>query len=132
MGMSVTRRAQSAPLPKPDDFLSEPFTCRGLGTAWACQVNVGQRRSVPGRSPPRPLQDSSRKTQRVQPGALRHFYASWCINPKVDGGLELPAKMVQERLGHANIAMTLDTCGHLCPYGDAGRELAEAELRLTG
>jgi integrase len=31
--------------------------------------------------------------------ALRHFYASWCINRKVDGGLELPAKVVQERLG---------------------------------
>jgi hypothetical protein len=43
--------------------------------------------------------------------ALRHFYASWCINRKVDGGLELPAKVVQERLGHANIAMTLDTMG---------------------
>src|SRR5260370_2864291 len=25
--------------------------------------------------------------------ALRHFYASWCINRKVDGGLELPAKV---------------------------------------
>jgi integrase len=64
--------------------------------------------------------------------ALRHFYASWCINRKVDGGLELPAKMVQERLGHANIAMTLDTYGHLFPRGDDGRELAEAELRLIG
>jgi len=48
------------------------------------------------------------------------------------GGLELPAKMVQERLGHANIAMTLDTYGHLFPSGDDGRELAEAELRLIG
>lgn len=64
--------------------------------------------------------------------ALRHFYASWCINRKVGGGLELPAKMVQERLGHANIAMTLDTYGHLFPRGDNGRELAEAELRLIG
>jgi integrase len=64
--------------------------------------------------------------------ALRHFYASWCINRKVDGGLELPAKMVQERLGHANIAMTLDTYGHLFPRGDDGKELAEAELRLIG
>jgi integrase len=27
--------------------------------------------------------------------ALRHFYASWCINRRVDGGLELPAKVVQ-------------------------------------
>jgi integrase len=30
--------------------------------------------------------------------ALRHFYASWCINRKADGGLELPGKVVQERL----------------------------------
>src|SRR5262249_46228875 len=26
--------------------------------------------------------------------ALRHFHASWCINRKADGGLELPAKVV--------------------------------------
>ena len=24
--------------------------------------------------------------------ALRHFYASWCINRRVDGGLELPPR----------------------------------------
>ena len=41
-------------------------------------------------------------------------------------------KVVQERLGHANIAMTLDTYGHLFPRGDDGKELAEAELRLIG
>jgi integrase len=64
--------------------------------------------------------------------ALRHFYASWCINRKVDGGLELPAKMVQERLGHASIMMTMDTYGHLFPSKDDGRELAQAELRLIG
>ena len=29
---------------------------------------------------------------------LRHFYASWCINSEDDGGLELPAKVVQEQL----------------------------------
>ena len=29
--------------------------------------------------------------------ALRHFYASWCINRKVDDGLELPIKVVQVR-----------------------------------
>jgi integrase len=32
--------------------------------------------------------------------APRHFYASWCINRREDGGLELPPKMVQVRLGH--------------------------------
>jgi integrase len=62
--------------------------------------------------------------------ALRHFYASWCINRKIDGGLELPAKVVQARLGHASIVMTLDTYGHLFPRGDDGAELAAAERAL--
>jgi integrase len=58
---------------------------------------------------------------------LRHFFASWCINRKIDGGLELPAKVVQERLGHASIVMTLDVYGHLFPRGDDSVELAKAE-----
>jgi hypothetical protein len=45
--------------------------------------------------------------------ALRHFYASWCINRRMDGGLELPLKVVQARLGHASIQMTADVYGHL-------------------
>jgi integrase len=59
--------------------------------------------------------------------SLRHFYASWCINRRVDGGLELPLKLVQTRLGHASIQMTADTYGHLFPRGDDGAELAAAE-----
>jgi hypothetical protein len=59
--------------------------------------------------------------------ALRHFYASWCINRRVDGGLELPIKVVQARRGHASIQMTADTYGHLFPRGDDGAELAAAE-----
>jgi integrase len=62
--------------------------------------------------------------------ALRHFYASWCINRRVDGGLELPLKVVQARLGHASIQMTADTYGHLFPRGDDGAELAAAEMAL--
>jgi integrase len=62
--------------------------------------------------------------------ALRHFYASWCINRKADGGLELPLKVVQARLGHASIQMTADRYGHLFPRGDDGAELAAAERRL--
>jgi integrase len=31
--------------------------------------------------------------------ALRHFYASWLINRKVNGGCELDLKTVQLRLG---------------------------------
>jgi integrase len=64
--------------------------------------------------------------------ALRHFYASWCINRKVDGGLELPAKVVQERMGHSSITVTLDTYGHLFPRGDDGAEMARAEATLLG
>jgi integrase len=62
--------------------------------------------------------------------ALRHFYASWCINRKKDGGLELPMKTVQQRLGHSSIVMTSDVYGHLFPRGDDGGELAEAERTL--
>jgi integrase len=64
--------------------------------------------------------------------SLRHFYASWSINRKADGGLELPPKMVQQRMGHASIAITMDVYGHLFPRGDDGVELAEAEGALLG
>jgi integrase len=62
--------------------------------------------------------------------AFRHFFASWCINRTQDGGLGLPAKVVQERLGHSTIAMTLDVYGHLFPRGDDADELAAAERAL--
>ncbi|MBB4103594.1 tyrosine-type recombinase/integrase [Allorhizobium borbori] len=58
--------------------------------------------------------------------SLRHFYASWLINRKEDGGLGLPLKMVQERLGHASVVMTMDVYGHLFPRQDDGTELAQA------
>ena len=59
--------------------------------------------------------------------ALRHFYASWCINRRKDGGLELPMKIVQQRLGHTTINLTADVYGHLFPSNDDGTELKEAE-----
>lgn len=62
--------------------------------------------------------------------SLRHWYASWCINRRVDGGLELPPKMVQERLGHSSITMTMDVYGHLFPSTDDGEALATAERAL--
>jgi integrase len=62
--------------------------------------------------------------------AFRHFFASWCINRKQDGGLELPMKTVQERLGHSSIVMTSDVYGHLFPRRDDGGELAAAERLL--
>jgi integrase len=62
--------------------------------------------------------------------AFRHFYASWCINRRSDGGLELPGKVVQERLGHSSIMLTMDVYGHLFPRGDDSAELAAAEGSL--
>lgn len=64
--------------------------------------------------------------------ALRHFYASWSINRRADGGLELPPKVVQERLGHSSITMTMDVYGHLFPRGDDHAELEAAERSLLG
>ena len=91
-----------------------------------------------------PVLDANGKPKRDEDGtplveakytglhALRHFYASWCINRKADGGLELPAKVVQARMGHSSIMVTLDTYGHLFPSGDDGAELAAAETALLG
>lgn len=62
--------------------------------------------------------------------SLRHFYASWCINRREDGGLGLPAKVVQERMGHSSITMTMDVYGHLFPRGDDAEEMAAAEAAL--
>ncbi len=62
--------------------------------------------------------------------SLRHFYASWCINPKSAGGLELPPKVVQEHLGHSSIVMTMDTYGHLFSRGDESAQIAAAERAL--
>jgi integrase len=62
--------------------------------------------------------------------ALRHFFASWCINRRADGGLELTPKLVQERMGHASIVMTMDTYGHLFPRGEDHAELEAAERVL--
>ena len=62
--------------------------------------------------------------------ALRHFYASWLINSKNDGGLELPAIIVKERMGHSSITVTMDTYSHLFPRRDDGGALADAAKAL--
>src|SRR5262249_28389155 len=53
--------------------------------------------------------------------ALRHFYASWCINRRGDGGLELPLKVVAARLGHASIQMAARTYARPFSAGDDSR-----------
>jgi integrase len=62
--------------------------------------------------------------------SLRHYYASWCINRRSDGGLELPLKVVSYRLGHSGIQITADRYGHLFHNGDDGRELAAGERAM--
>ncbi|KQR77600.1 site-specific integrase [Rhizobium sp. Leaf341] len=58
--------------------------------------------------------------------ALRHFYASWLINRPEDGGLGLPPKVVQDRMGHSSIQVTLDVYSHLFPKGDDGSQMDHA------
>ncbi len=58
--------------------------------------------------------------------ALRHFYASWLINPREAGGLGLDMKTVQARMGHSSLVVTADVYSHLFPRADDGKELAAA------
>ncbi|MGH3303505.1 MAG: tyrosine-type recombinase/integrase [Streptosporangiaceae bacterium] len=57
---------------------------------------------------------------------LRHFYASTLI------AAGLHPKVIQTRLGHATLAETMDTCGHLFPEAeDTGRGAIDAMLRAA-
>ena len=58
--------------------------------------------------------------------ALRHFYASWCAKQ----GLSM--KEVQVRMGHSNIAVTVDTYTHLFSDETVTERLAEGERALLG
>jgi integrase len=62
--------------------------------------------------------------------SLRHFFASWCAARPQDGGLCLPLKTVQVRMGHSTLAMTADTYGHLFPSQDDAEVLAAGEAAL--
>ncbi len=65
---------------------------------------------------------------------LRHYHASLLLRANVN------AKVVQQRLGHATVGMTLDTYSHLIPgydepaaevVGDAMRKLMEPPAEAT-
>jgi integrase len=70
--------------------------------------------------------------RKYAPHAFRHFFASWCINPKDRGGRELPPKVVQQWLGHSSIMMTLDIYGHLFRDKSDRAEITAAEKALLG
>jgi integrase len=79
------------------------------------------------------LTNADGKTKYSGLHALRHFFASWLINPPERGGQGLLPKVVQQRLGHSSILMTMDTYGHLFPpEKDAYKKLADAEHALLG
>jgi integrase len=67
---------------------------------------------------------------KYTPHAFRHFFASWCINSKADGGRELPPKQVQYLLGHSTISMTFDIYGHMFPSEGNRDELTAAVRQL--
>jgi hypothetical protein len=58
--------------------------------------------------------------------------SSWRINRTVDGGLELPMKVVQARLGHSTTILTADTHRHLFECVDDGSALAAGGQKLFG
>jgi integrase len=91
-------------------------------------TNIIQRGFIPAQIRADVTKDDKAKYTGLH--SLRHFYASWCINRPQDGGLGLPPKVVQHRLGHSSITVTMDTYGHLFPRGDDGAELAAAEKAL--
>jgi len=102
---------------------------------WPAQIAAGVTKPVlDDEGQPKHDDEGKPIVKAKYPGlhSLRHFFASWCINRKADGGLELPAKLVQERVGHASVTMTLDRYGHLFPRGDDTSELAKAEKALLG
>ncbi|MBK8210351.1 MAG: site-specific integrase [Rhodospirillales bacterium] len=47
--------------------------------------------------------------------ALRHWFASWAIAPREQGGLGFTPKRAQEVLGHSGIELTMNTYAHLLP-----------------
>ncbi|HEX3939754.1 MAG TPA: tyrosine-type recombinase/integrase, partial [Xanthobacteraceae bacterium] len=64
--------------------------------------------------------------------SLRHFFASWCINPLDRGGRQLTPKEVQTLMGHSSIMITLDIYGHLFPSGSDRSELEASSRALLG
>jgi integrase len=100
-------------------------------TGRAVAIRRGHARPVAAPRSPAAVKMRRHRERAARGEAVYHVrIGADCINRRVDGGLELPLKVVQARLGHASIQMTADTYGHLFPRGDDGSELAAAEKAL--
>jgi integrase len=64
--------------------------------------------------------------------ALRHFFASWCLARRENGGLGLDMKTTQVRGGHSSIQVTMDTYAPLIPATDTAEQMAAAERAFLG
>jgi hypothetical protein len=66
------------------------------------------------------------KLPKIRLHDIRHTYASAAL------AASIPAKVVSERLGHANIAITMDTYSHVLPGLDEHAAITVADLILNG
>lgn len=104
---------------------------------WPAEVAAGLTKPKLVRNSARqPLLDEQGNEQFVMapkyPGlhALRHFFVSWCINPKSRGGRGMEIKEVSTIVGHATVALTYDTYGHLFEHKTDEAAMAEDEAAL--
>jgi len=129
-----------SPFKRPEDFVFPTLEGKGLyhryileWALWPAQEAAGLLVEATNKDGTPLLDKKGKPTLRAKYTglhALRHFYASWCINLKKDGGLGLNPMNVKDRMGHSKIAITMDTYGHLFPRSDDSEELDEAAASL--
>lgn len=66
------------------------------------------------------------------PHCFRHWFVTWQINRKEDGGLGTDVKRVSEMIGHSSVTITLQIYSHLFPQADQRAAMAEAERAFFG
>jgi integrase len=109
----------SSKFSKPDELVF----CNGAGNVESL-ANIRNRGLVPA------WREAGVTDRYEGMHSLRHWFASWCANRKEDGGLGLPMKVVQERMGHSSILITADHYSHLFPVEAADQELSDSAARL--
>jgi integrase len=81
-------------------------------------------------SPRRPAWSSTARSSSLNPRRPRAAARSRSTPPPWPPSASIPAEVVSERLGHASIAITIDTYGHVLPGLDVQAAGAVARLIL--